>query len=111
MSLASITHGHILLFTVTEAILSFTYLPQLSPDSTLSGIFFLFASVNWGLWAIWKTLIYPFFYSPFRNLPKPKTVGKIAPTTFILSLTFESGVYHSSAMDSVSSDNRSVKCT
>ncbi|KAF2201691.1 cytochrome P450 3A4 [Delitschia confertaspora ATCC 74209] len=70
------THGHILLISTLESLFSFYYIPEVFPvNSTATRIFLIFASINWGLWLTWKLIIYPFLFSPFRHLPKPKTWG------------------------------------
>lgn len=70
-----VTHGHILLISTLESVLAFQLFSHLFPVTTLTGVFLIFATFNWGAWLIYQLVIYPFFLSPFRRLPKPKTVS------------------------------------
>ncbi|OCL06974.1 cytochrome P450 [Glonium stellatum] len=56
-----------------SSIISLYLFPQFLPQTGLTGLFLLFASINFGLWITWLLLIYPFFFSPFRNFPRPST--------------------------------------
>jgi cytochrome P450 len=62
---------HLFLLSLIEALACLYVSPQLLPYRTLSGMFALIASVNLGLFLFYKLVVYPFFRSPFRHLPKP----------------------------------------
>lgn len=61
---------HLVLLTLVEALVSLYVFPDFLPNRTLSSVFLVYVSVNFGAYGFYKLIIYPFFRSPFRHLPK-----------------------------------------
>lgn len=63
---------YIILVAVVEGYAIIHFAPQLRPTGGLGRLGFRLFLVNSGLLVIWRWFIYPFFFSPLRNLPGPK---------------------------------------
>lgn len=46
--------------------------PEVLPGKPITELYILLMSLNFSLWAFYKTLIYPYWFSPFRHLARPK---------------------------------------
>lgn len=46
--------------------------PQILPGKPITELFVLLMSINFSLWASWKVFIYPYWFSPFRHLARPR---------------------------------------
>ncbi|KAF2462959.1 cytochrome P450 [Lindgomyces ingoldianus] len=57
--------------SLAESAISFYFLPRVFPTTTLAGTFLIFLLINWSFYFVYLLIIYPFFLSPFRHLPKP----------------------------------------
>lgn len=56
--------------TVSAAVLVYTFPQYLTVDRvSRSAVRFLFIDIS--LFSFWRMFIYPFFFSPLRNLPGP----------------------------------------
>ncbi|KAF2258652.1 cytochrome P450 [Lojkania enalia] len=62
---------HVFGFALVESAMSFYFLPQYFPVYTLSAKFLFFVLVNFSIFTFYHLIIYPFFRSPLRHLPKP----------------------------------------
>lgn len=70
MTIMAITPVNIVLGSLSESIIAFHLLPNVFPTKSLTFFFFSFLLLNFTLWAIYKLIIYPFFLSPLRHLPR-----------------------------------------
>lgn len=70
----------LLLAALAESIIASLLFPQQLPKYTLPYLFLQLYSLQLAILAIYNVLIYPFFLSPLRHLPKPK-VPSTSPTT------------------------------
>ncbi|KAF2740058.1 cytochrome P450 3A4 [Polyplosphaeria fusca] len=59
---------HLVLLSLLESIIS---LYVFLPSRTLSGLFLIFATINFSAYVLYHLIIYPFFRNPLRHLPKP----------------------------------------
>jgi hypothetical protein len=79
MTAPSIPNSLVLsLVSATESILLLFAFPHIIPEASLKGLFFIFASLNFGAFAVWRVIIYPFFISPLRHLPGPKGFSQVS---------------------------------
>ncbi|KAF2116612.1 cytochrome P450 3A4 [Lophiotrema nucula] len=60
----------LVLFSLLESSIAFHVFPQVFSGKTLSAIFFVFAGINFGIYALYHLIVYPYFLSPLRHLPK-----------------------------------------
>lgn len=67
-----ITAVNALLLSIFESAVAFYVFPNLLSNSTLKFVIFVSLLVNFGAYSFYQLIIYPFFLSPFRHLPKPK---------------------------------------
>ncbi|KAF2810260.1 cytochrome P450 [Mytilinidion resinicola] len=64
------------LVSAAESILLLFVFPHALPEATLKSLFLIFALLNFGVFAVWRVFIYPFFVNPLRHLPGPKGISK-----------------------------------
>lgn len=60
-----------LLASLSESAIAFYLFPHVFPKGTLASFFLLFSLFNFSIYAFNKLIIYPYFRSPLRHLPKP----------------------------------------
>lgn len=68
-----VTPVNIIYASLLESLLSFYFIPHLFPVPNLTSIFLIFSLVNCGAYVLHVLVIYPFFTSPLRNLPTPRS--------------------------------------
>lgn len=78
------TRFYVLLLTIVESVLAFYSFPHIFPRENLSGAFLIFSAINGLMYGIWSCFIYPFFFSPLRHLPTPRTVRTTFATLEVL---------------------------
>ncbi|OCK81565.1 putative P450 monooxygenase [Lepidopterella palustris CBS 459.81] len=62
----------LILLSVAESIVSLSLFPHFANNRPFSAQLLIFLVLSFGCWATWLILIYPFFISPLRHLPRPK---------------------------------------
>ncbi|KAF2281388.1 cytochrome P450 [Westerdykella ornata] len=62
---------HLFFISLIESAVVFLFLPDLFPHDTLTKIFLTLSAINLGILAFYKLILYPFYLSPLRHLPKP----------------------------------------
>ncbi|KAF2800716.1 cytochrome P450 3A4 [Melanomma pulvis-pyrius CBS 109.77] len=65
------TPVQIILLSLSESAITFYLFPHFFFSGTLSTYFLFFSFLNWSGVIFHKLIIYPYFRSPFRHLPKP----------------------------------------
>ncbi|KAF2655821.1 cytochrome P450 [Lophiostoma macrostomum CBS 122681] len=65
-----VTPVNALCVSLAEAAIFIYVLPMTIPHTTLSGALTLFSGINFCIFLFYKLIIYPFFLSPLRHLPK-----------------------------------------
>jgi hypothetical protein len=61
--------------TIISAAVSFgirVYAPQYVLSDSFSKSVFFIALINFSVYGLWTLFVYPFFFSPLRDLPGPK---------------------------------------
>ncbi|KAL9092124.1 MAG: hypothetical protein Q9165_004557 [Trypethelium subeluteriae] len=61
-----------ILLAALESVVGTYAVPQYLPPNPFNWLFIRLAIIQVSLWAIWAVFIYPFFFSPFLDLPHPK---------------------------------------
>lgn len=64
---------NILFISLFESAISFYLFSHVFPVKSLSGILLIFSAINWSGFAFYHLIIYPFFRSPLRHLPQPRS--------------------------------------
>ena len=62
----------LIVLSAVESVVGTYAVPQYLPPNPFNWLFVRFAIVQIGLWSTWAVFIYPFFFSPFLDLPRPK---------------------------------------
>ncbi|ORY07940.1 cytochrome P450 [Clohesyomyces aquaticus] len=57
--------------SLLEAAVSFHLFPNVFSARSFTGAFVVYSVINWSIYALYIVVIYPFFLSPLRHLPKP----------------------------------------
>lgn len=66
-----LTPGNILLFSLIEAAMSAYSLPHVFSKNSLASFYLVLVAVKGTIWCFHKLVIYPYFLSPLRHLPRP----------------------------------------
>ncbi|KAF2712111.1 cytochrome P450 3A4 [Pleomassaria siparia CBS 279.74] len=69
----TITPASIALFSLSESAIAFYLFQHVFPSGTLSTLLLFFSLLNSSGLVIYHLIIYPFFLSPLRHFPSPKT--------------------------------------
>ncbi|PSN63555.1 cytochrome P450 [Corynespora cassiicola Philippines] len=62
---------NLVLFSLSESAVASYLFPNVFPKGTLTSFFLIFSLKNWSLFSTYWLVVYPFFRSPLRHLPKP----------------------------------------
>ena len=64
----------LVLSAALESVVATYAVPQYLPPNPFNWLFLRLAAIQVGLWVLWAVFIYPFFFSPFLDLPRPKVI-------------------------------------
>lgn len=65
-----VSPANVALAAVPGSVLAFCFVPDLIVNGTLASFFLACLTFNYVLYGIHKLILYPFFFSPLRNLPQ-----------------------------------------